>query len=504
MKRLILTLFIVLSVISLPGASQVSGAGPKPDLAIHTWTMLFDPVNRAHVTVTVYAVNDGDAAAGPFTLQWYADSNLLAGTQAFKGLGAGETTSITADYTYPALNVIAHQRGVVDSAHQVAESNEDNNVFERDYYVGANTTTDLIVKEAHFEPSPVISGQPFQAVVTIQNVGLTGSSQKFVKVLWEFHAVTGLEDCVWNLDQSLTPGMEQRLTCARTTNAQAGQSPTVVTVDANHTTGENNEDNNVAKPALVVSLGTAGDKPDLVVQDAHFEPEPVVAGQAFKAKVTVTNQGVHDAGPFSVRWHFHAATGLEDCVFKVDAYTRRGVQQRMECTRTTNSPPGGSPTELTLDINSQVDEGNEANNVSNPRLNVVATKGGKPPPTPTGKPPLTPTGKADLAIRDLAVAPDTIKPGQGFKVDFNVVNQGKGPAGPSKARWETPADAGLSKTCDVPALKPGDEHHCSFTFSKGPAKPGKYPTTATADAGQSVDEALEGNNQMKALLTVKK
>ena len=107
-------------------------------------------------------------------------------------------------------------------------------------------------------------------------------------------------------------------------------------------------------------------------------------------------------------------------------------------------------------------------------------------------------------IRDLRLIPDTIKPGAKLVVEFRVVNDGKGPAGPSKAEWKTPPGGGLSRVCDVPALGPGKAHKCSLSFTAGPAQAKVYGTTATADIGKAVAEKDEGNNQAKATLTVKK
>jgi hypothetical protein len=240
---------------------------------------------------------------------------------------------------------------------------------------------DLVVADVTFDPDPVIQGQPFQAAYSFSNQG-QGDAGAFT-VRLHFLAATGLADC--NADfPSLGAGQSAWGGCTRTTNSQAGTSPTEFTVDVEGEIPETNENNNLATPTLTVITtaedsggevapeagGGGGGAPDLVVTDVHFEPDPVIRGQPFQVVYAIANQGDRAAEAFTVRLHFHAAVGLADC--NADYNTLAAGQSAWGgCTRTTNAQPGTSPTEFTVDVEGEIAESNEGNNFANPTLTVI-------------------------------------------------------------------------------------------------------------------------------------
>lgn len=125
-----------------------------------------------------------------------------------------------------------------------------------------------------------------------------------------------------------------------------------------------------------------GGLPDLVITEVVFSPDPVVQGQPFEMSYVIQNQGNAPAGAFTVHFHFHAASGLADCNADFPSLGAGQVAWG-GCTRTTNSQPGTSPTELTVDIENEIAESNEDNNTRNQPLTVGAT-GGSLLPAPVG------------------------------------------------------------------------------------------------------------------------
>ncbi|MBL6982068.1 MAG: hypothetical protein ISR58_12850 [Anaerolineales bacterium] len=133
---------------------------------------------------------------------------------------------------------------------------------------------DLVVLEATFDPDPVVSGQPFTSSFVIQNQGDAPAGA--FTLLWKFHAATGIGVCSWDYD-SLAAGESVWGGCSKTTNAQPGQSPTVLTIDFENEIEESDDNNNVLTPALYV-ITTAQDSPGEA--DAAL-PDLMVGAMAF-------------------------------------------------------------------------------------------------------------------------------------------------------------------------------------------------------------------------------
>lgn len=140
------------------------------------------------------------------------------------------------------------------------------------------------------------------------------------------------------------------------------------------------------QPPEVVEQGAL---PDLVAARVVFEPEPVVQGQPFQVVFYVNNEGNAPAGAFTVRMHFHAATGLPDCNMDFPGLAA-GETGLGFCNLTTNANTGTSPTEFTVDVEGEIGEADENNNLATPTLTIAAAddhggeEGGGPLSSPVG------------------------------------------------------------------------------------------------------------------------
>ncbi len=233
---------------------------------------------------------------------------------------------------------------------------------------------DLVVIEATFDPDPVIQGQPFTANYMIENQGDVPTGA--FTLLWKFHDATGVGVCSWDYD-SLDAGQTAWGACTKTTNAQAGQSPTTLTVDFEDEVAESNENNNQLSPTLVVAApeGDGGDGeeqdeeepqsealPNLRITNVYFQPDPVIIGQPFTVHYTIENQSDVDCeNDFTVEVVFHEEAGIRGCT---DEYggLRRGINSLATCTRTTNAQPGGYITRFSVDVDNDIAESDESDN----------------------------------------------------------------------------------------------------------------------------------------------
>jgi hypothetical protein len=297
---------------------------------------------------------------------------------------------------------------------------------------------------------------------------------------------------VWTFDNGLGAGAVQHLRCTRNTNVIPGQFATAPTVDTDNVIAESNEINNDLPTTLILYAqdhpeGSAGGQPDLAVLDFSFTPSSVGTGQpGLQVSITVANVGELGAGPTLASWYVGAVDLLGgECEVPALAPGTSHV-----CQTVVNAPSraGNFGCKARADVESTVSESNELNNLADQLLWVGEAAQDHPDPV----------GVPDLVVRNLSLSPNPVGRVQDLLVEFDVVNQGVGPAGASVAQWNTPPAAGLSFQCDVPVLQPGASFHCSRQFLAAPSKKARYGNRATADVDNVVSEgAGEENNVLK-------
>ena len=491
MQKLILIALVVLFLIPVFGRAE---AGPGPDLLIASVSVEANPTNPNRVRVEITVGNLGDAPAGAFTIRWYPLQAMdeIGCSIEVPGLGAHKRGTARCFYTYVGTGEM-HWRAVVDVENEIAEDNENNNEQSGTIVIGGSqqpgNMPDLTIQNAHFEPAEVVQGQEFRAVMTVVNRGGVDIAEPF-HPQWRFHPELGLEDCVWVFGRGLGAGVSNEASCERTTNARPGEFPTRITVDTDNVIREGDEANNDASVTLTVvgpEITPAVGKPDLLIEDAYFEPARPVPDELFQASVVVLNNGsVPVTEPYSVVWRFHPALGLQDCTWEFDETLRPGLRARMTCSQVIFAPPGGqAPTIITADAEDTVDEADETNN----DMSVTLVLAGEGRPDTEGVP--------DLIVRNLSVWPNPVNSGQDLLIEYEVVNQGRGTAPASVARWTTPSGAGVSVRCTVPALEVGQSFRCTQQIP-APSRKGGTGNSAKADVDNVVDEGTgEDNNVLR-------
>lgn len=136
----------VVTTSCLPASVQVVAAPPLPPTATPTNTQTPEPVgvpdlvasgmqywpspgkNAQPIDIQVKVTNSGTAAAGGFTVVWLSNQTLPGCDWSVSGLGVGESKTLDCQFTYNGNPTASYWTTlVVDSASQVAESNESNN-----------------------------------------------------------------------------------------------------------------------------------------------------------------------------------------------------------------------------------------------------------------------------------------------------------------------------------------------------------------------------------------
>jgi subtilase family serine protease len=215
------------------------------------------PIQGSHVAVSVGVYNQGNAKSRAFTVQWWAGENFKEPACAWQvdSLAAGGGRILTCTYDgYTSWYGSLITKVVVDSAEEVAESNEDNNEDTKKISVSRKSTPlmpDLFVSEFSLDPSTPIQGSPVAVRVGVYNQGNEKSGAFTVQ--WWAGENFKKPACTWQVD-SLAAGGGRILTCTYDGyTSWYGSLTTKVVVDSAEKVAESNEENNEDRKKISVS-----------------------------------------------------------------------------------------------------------------------------------------------------------------------------------------------------------------------------------------------------------
>ena len=477
------------------GGSQQPGN--TPDLVIQN--AHFEPAQVAQgqeFRAVMTVVNRGGVAVTePFSVLWHFHEALDLEDcvwQFGQGIGPGAGLEVSCPRTTDANPGQTPTWVTVDTDNVISESNEANNDVDVTMVIGESgqRQPDLLITEVYFEPDPPITGEEFTAVMRIRNASNVDVTEPF-SALWEFDEELGLEDCVWQLEDGLAAGHGLRLSCRRTTDAMPGHSPTAPTVDTDNVIAESDEVNNDMPVTLVLAATDFPDPqpppvmPDLTIRNLEVTPTSAVPGQGLTVAFDVSNRGTEQARASQAAWH--SGADEQQAVFWDVPALDGGASYHIE---ESGVPAPSTPDVYThkawADSAALIDEVSEVNNnlIVEDGLQVMAMDH----PDPQGPP--------DLIVRNLSVWPNPVNSGQDLLIEYEVVNQGRGTAPASVARWTTPSGAGVSVRCTVPALEVGQSFRCTQQIS-APSRKGGTGNSVKADVDNVVDEWTEDNNVLR-------
>ena len=220
------------------------------------------PTQGSPVSVRIGVYNQGTEKSGPFTVEWWPGENYQAPACTWRvdSLVASGGKILTCAYPgYPSWYGNLVTKSVVDSSSEVAESNENNNVFKQTISVSkpgsspspaSQGTPDLYISEFSLSPSTPVQGSPVSVRVGVYNKG-TAVSGPFTVEWWPGENYQE-PACTWRVDSLVASG-GKILTCAYPGYPSwYGSLVTKSVVDSSGEVAESNEGNNVYKQTISV------------------------------------------------------------------------------------------------------------------------------------------------------------------------------------------------------------------------------------------------------------
>ncbi len=207
------------------------------DLYIHEYTITEDPMQNEEITVHIEIVNQGDADAGSFRWEWWANEDDVECDGEIGWLDVGEKETVECEFTYEDYGTY-DTKVVADSEFEVDESDEDNNVMEEELEVAEEEYVDLTIGEYSFDPIPE-KGVPFDVRIGIKNEGNVVAEDFY----WEWWATPHSYACREHISE-IAPNSTKVVTCDDYTYGGWSTYDTSARVDVDDDIEESDEDNN--------------------------------------------------------------------------------------------------------------------------------------------------------------------------------------------------------------------------------------------------------------------
>jgi subtilase family serine protease len=322
---------------------------------------------------TLKITNTGNVPAATFVVQWtpYAFGKPLTKTVA--GLGPGESTTVTMEYTFPTATTVTGT-ALADSTHVIKETDEADNSKALTTVVQP-PLPNLTVVSYGIRAEPAPAGSTSTMEVEVENNG-NNPAGDFV-VTWKPGPLIAAQSQQVN---GLGEGGRTTLYFSNVYKA-AGSYQGTITVDSTHVVSEVNENDNTAPTDFVIPAATV----DLTITGLSIEPEEqrcgcdcescdnvrpaysaqtIVQGVANVVHVTVKNLGNSPSGGFVTSWNPSADSIIVPGNQTLTQQTGPlGPGDERELTYTFTYPKAGNFRSIAeADAFSQVKETNETNN----------------------------------------------------------------------------------------------------------------------------------------------
>jgi len=207
----------------------------------------------------------------------------------------------------------------------------------------------------------------------------------------------------------------------------------------------------------------SGPGPDLIVKDIAMSPENPAIGDTVTFTFTIKNQGTEEAGVSRVTYY------IDDNYIQSDSISSINAGVSVTKTLTWEAQGGSHVIKAIADSNEQVAETDEANNTRTFTLSPLAP---------------------DLIIQSISWSPEEPSRGDSITFSINIKNQGSSKANFSRINFCI--DGNSRGYQDVSSIEVGATVTKTYTWV---ATVGQHDITAIADAGDSVVESNESNNE---------
>jgi len=509
------------NVASLPiNISQSGGPAAGVDLVADPpeFPANMEMVWGQEYTMALDAFNEGDTAAGAFTLSMFFSTDntydvgdtLLAEVQV-SSLAAQSDSINDVNATLPAAGTYSdgdyYLIVFADSAEIIEETDEANNIaFQQISFVTtANLTPgiDLEVLEFDLDTMPPLQwGQTYDGAADIKNSGDTDAGSFTVSLALSDDAVFDPSDTVVHSFDiaSLASGTPSFNDITFTLPAEGtlsdGDYHLLMAIDSAAAVSEANEDNNTSEIMVNIgSGGTPGNEVELITQNFNLPgTDPLNWGATLQVEADVQNTGDADAGPFDVTIYLSQDDMLDGGDTVLHSFTvnslASGVTQpnTFDITLPASGTDGDYYLFMEVDSAHVIDEPNEQDNTG--QIPVYIGEGG-------------PGGQAELQVDDFLL--NSTPPNQwGATINLgaNVRNAGSVDAGAF--------DVSIYLSQDN-LLDGGDTVLHSFTISSlagsdtissnnidvtlpGSGTDGEYHLIMEVDSAHVIDEPSEEDN----------
>ena len=226
-----------------------------------------------------------------------------------------------------------------DATDQIAESDEQNNVWSQSLQIGGPSTGPDLVLRSITAPPNALPSEVVSVGWELANDGDGPSGNVTIRFRLAGNNSYSVSDpplCDATV-AALTPGATdngQIANCVVPAGAQAGSAWIAARIDDDETLDETNEANNSATSAITInSTSSGGDLPDL--QIASVSPlDPVVPGDSFNIPYTIANEGTEPASASITRAYLSDDAGWEPEDVEICAEAVNSVGEAAEATRT--------------------------------------------------------------------------------------------------------------------------------------------------------------------------
>lgn len=303
----------LLAVLCMPAAYA---AGPEkgasgraaPDLTVVPGSYATNPDPPRlwdSIIINVTVINQGDASAGLFQVAFYLNNTTKSiGTATVNSLPAGNTTNVSVNWATSTTETFEYFQGVnykivvkVDYNSRVAESDENNNLFEKEQALGPPRLPDLSLLDFTVSPAGPVKGQLVTVNVTFTNTG--EAPAKFFRV---YIYQDSIQQLISYKDVSIVNVSEVRTVSLGwdTSACSIGTHLLLVHVNPDFlftSIDEMDATNNNGSRAVVVAA------PDfkLVLAGLELSPAELHVGDTLNVNWTLRNDGTQAAENFTVR-----------------------------------------------------------------------------------------------------------------------------------------------------------------------------------------------------------
>ncbi len=375
---------------STGGTSGTGGSGAGlPDLIVHS--LIAEEVPHLgeetfHFGMT--EINRGVVAAGPHAIILVLSADKVIGNQddvtvstltVSSSLDAFGTATIAWPEAYYKLDTLTaavpsgyfYSGVIVDSNHQVTESEETNNTAIGARMFLGTPINDLAALDVSTDaPSPIAPGDPMQVSVTVKNLGNVDLTSVALSILLSSDATADAADtrfCSATTPVVLAAGAQAVVQVACKAPRVRGAFHLGAELDPANALAESDETNNQVVAATALTF--AAPSPDLLIADVTTDITDVPWNGSVQVTATVRNSGVDPAGAFSVAYYLSLDNTLDAtdallCEVVVPGGLGAGVS--MPVTKTCTVPPttyGALKLFAKADSKDDVFETDEGNNV---------------------------------------------------------------------------------------------------------------------------------------------